>query len=67
MFNFNINTAGFVIVGMFLITWAGAMLIWKYGHVEDKWGARLKSGGAGVAAQTEDTDLVAVIALAENN
>jgi nickel/cobalt transporter (NiCoT) family protein len=67
MFNFNINTAGFVIVGMFLITWAGAMLIWKYGHVEDKWGARLKSGGAGVAAQTDETDLVAVIALAENN
>jgi high-affinity nickel-transport protein len=42
MHNFNINTAGFVIVGMFMVTWAGAMLIWKYGHVEEKWNARLK-------------------------
>ena len=30
MDNFNINTAGFVIVGMFLVTWAGAMLIWRF-------------------------------------
>jgi nickel/cobalt transporter (NiCoT) family protein len=30
MENFNINTAGFVIVGMF----------WKFGKVEEKWGAR---------------------------
>ena len=38
MYNFNINTAGFVIVGMFLVTWAGAMLIWRYGNVEEKLG-----------------------------
>jgi Zn finger protein HypA/HybF involved in hydrogenase expression len=25
MYNFNINTAGFVIVGMFIVTWAAAM------------------------------------------
>ena len=37
MYNFNINTAGFVIVGMFIVTWAGAMLLWRYGHVEEKW------------------------------
>jgi nickel/cobalt transporter (NiCoT) family protein len=42
MYNFNINTAGFIIVGMFIFTWAGAMLIWRYGHIEEKWGARLK-------------------------
>jgi high-affinity nickel-transport protein len=41
MENFNINTAGFVIVGMFLGTWAGALLIWKYAHVEDRWNAQL--------------------------
>jgi hypothetical protein len=40
MYSFNINTAGFVIVGMFIVTWAAAMLIWKYGHVEEKWNAR---------------------------
>jgi nickel/cobalt transporter (NiCoT) family protein len=40
MENFNINTAGFVIVGMFVLTWAVALLIWKVGKVEEKWGAR---------------------------
>ena len=39
---FNINTAGFVIVGMFVVTWVGALLIWRIGHVEEKWGARLR-------------------------
>jgi high-affinity nickel-transport protein len=42
MHNFNINTAGFVIVGMFVLTWASAMVIWKYGHIEEKWSARLR-------------------------
>ena len=41
MANFNINTAGFVIVGMFILTWVGALLMWKYGHVEEKWSAKL--------------------------
>jgi high-affinity nickel-transport protein len=43
MYNFNINTAGFVIVGMFLVTWAGAMLIWRLANVEERWGGRLKA------------------------
>ena len=47
MYNFNINTAGFVIVGMFVVTWAVAMLIWRYGHIEEKWGARLQPVGVG--------------------
>ena len=42
MENFNINTAGFVIVGMFVLTWAVALCIWKYGRVEEKWSARLR-------------------------
>jgi high-affinity nickel-transport protein len=41
MANFNINTAGFVIVGMFILTWLGAMVIWKYGRVEERWSATL--------------------------
>ncbi len=43
MYGFNINTAGFVIVGMFIVTWVGTMLIWRYGHIEEKWTARLRS------------------------
>jgi nickel/cobalt transporter (NiCoT) family protein len=47
MYNFNINTAGFVIVGMFIVTWAAAMMIWRFGHIEEKWSARLQPSVAG--------------------
>jgi nickel/cobalt transporter (NiCoT) family protein len=46
MYNFNINTAGFVIVGMFVATWAAAILVWRYGHIEQKWSARMRAGAA---------------------
>jgi high-affinity nickel-transport protein len=42
MEHFNINVAGYVIVGMFIVTWAAAMVIWRYAHIEEKWGANLK-------------------------
>jgi nickel/cobalt transporter (NiCoT) family protein len=38
--NFNINTAGFVIVGVFVLTWAVALSIWHFGKIEQKWDAR---------------------------
>jgi high-affinity nickel-transport protein len=41
---FDINRAGFVIVGMFVLTWVGALLLWKYAHVEERWTAKLKTG-----------------------
>jgi nickel/cobalt transporter (NiCoT) family protein len=53
MYNFNINTAGFVIVGMFIVTWAAAMLIWRYGHIEEKWSARLQTAGGQWEAEAE--------------
>jgi high-affinity nickel-transport protein len=37
--NFNINTAGFVIAGMFVAAWVGSALIWRLGHIEQKWSA----------------------------
>lgn len=40
--NFNINTAGYVIVGLFIVVWLGSMLLWKYGRIEEKWSARLR-------------------------
>jgi high-affinity nickel-transport protein len=42
MAGFDINKAGFVIVGMFIVTWVVAMTFWKFGHVEEKWSAKLK-------------------------
>ena len=47
MERFNINTAGFVIVGMFVLTWAVALTVWKVGKVEARLSARLRSGPAG--------------------
>jgi high-affinity nickel-transport protein len=41
---FDINKAGFVIVGMFVLCWAGALAFWKFGRVEEKWSARLQQG-----------------------
>ncbi len=35
--NFNINGAGFTIVGLFIVVWAFALLYWKYGKVEERW------------------------------
>ncbi len=56
MANFDINKAGFVIVGMFIVTWAAAMLVWRYGHIEDRWSARLQS--VSPAAQDEAEELI---------
>jgi len=36
--NVNINTLGFVIVGMFVFTWAIALSVWRYGRIEERWG-----------------------------
>jgi high-affinity nickel-transport protein len=38
---FNINTAGFLIVGLFLATWLAALLIWRYARIEEKWNPAL--------------------------
>ena len=35
--NFNINHAGFIIVGIFAITWAVALSIWRFGRIESRW------------------------------
>jgi nickel/cobalt transporter (NiCoT) family protein len=36
---FNINSAGFVIVVLFVVTWAIALTYWRVGRVEEKWRA----------------------------
>jgi high-affinity nickel-transport protein len=33
----NLNTIGFVIVGMFVVTWLGAMAVWRFGRIEQRW------------------------------
>ena len=34
---FNINQAGFVIAGIFVVTWAVALSVWHFGKIEHKW------------------------------
>jgi nickel/cobalt transporter (NiCoT) family protein len=37
----DINVLGFVIVGMFVTTWAIALSVWRFGHIEERWSAHL--------------------------
>jgi high-affinity nickel-transport protein len=39
--NIPLDYAGYVIVALFIVAWIGAVAIWKYGHVEEKWSANL--------------------------
>jgi high-affinity nickel-transport protein len=37
----DLNYVGFVIVGLFVLTWLAALLVWRFGRIEEKWDARL--------------------------
>ena len=37
----DLNYVGFVIVGVFVLTWLVALLVWRYGRIEEKWNAHL--------------------------
>ena len=39
--NIDINALGFVIVGMFVATWAIALSVWRLGRIEERWSAHL--------------------------
>lgn len=34
--NFNVNTAGFIVVGLFLVTWVVAWSVWHFGKLESR-------------------------------
>ena len=37
MAGFDINTAGFIVVGLFIAVWAVALAVWKFGKLEARW------------------------------
>jgi nickel/cobalt transporter (NiCoT) family protein len=39
--NIDLNTIGFLIVGVFIGTWTLALGVWKYGRIEQRWGSLL--------------------------
>jgi nickel/cobalt transporter (NiCoT) family protein len=41
--NVDMNTLGFVIVGMFVATWAVSLVVWRFGRIEERWSAQLKT------------------------
>ncbi len=45
----NINTLGYMVVGLFVLTWAVALTIWRIGRVEERWSEKvlpeLSTGG----------------------
>ncbi|HMC40875.1 MAG TPA: hypothetical protein VKI19_14515, partial [Acidimicrobiales bacterium] len=43
---FNINHAGFVIVGVFVATWVVALGVWRFGRIESRWEAQAAAARA---------------------
>jgi high-affinity nickel-transport protein len=46
---FNINSAGFAIVALFVVTWVVALCLWRFGRIEQRWDA------AALAARADGT------------
>ncbi|HWG07889.1 MAG TPA: HoxN/HupN/NixA family nickel/cobalt transporter [Solirubrobacteraceae bacterium] len=38
----NINTLGYIIVGVFVLTWAAALALWRLGRIEERWTAGMR-------------------------
>ena len=38
----DLNVVGYAIVGLFVATWAVALAVWRFGHVEERWSAGLQ-------------------------
>jgi high-affinity nickel-transport protein len=52
MAHVNLNMAGFIIVGLFIVTWLVALLIWHFGRIEERWdlsAAQARAQGMGGA------------------
>ena len=43
---FDINQAGFIIVGLFVVTWAVALSVWRFGRIEHRWEEAAAQGRA---------------------
>jgi len=42
--SFDLNRIGFLIVGLFVVTWVGAIAVWKIARIEDRWSLRSPGG-----------------------
>jgi high-affinity nickel-transport protein len=39
----DLGNVGFVIVGLFVLAWVGALAVWKFGRVEERWQQHLRA------------------------
>ena len=53
--SFNLNSAGFIIVGLFALVWIVALAIWKYAHVEQRWHDKAHSSQLARGESTDHT------------
>jgi high-affinity nickel-transport protein len=40
--NVNLNVLGYVIVGLFVLTWTVALAVWRFAHIEERWSTNLQ-------------------------
>jgi high-affinity nickel-transport protein len=38
----DLNVVGYVVVGVFVATWAIAIVVWRFGHIEERWSVDLR-------------------------
>jgi high-affinity nickel-transport protein len=50
---FDLNSAGYFIVGAFVVVWSAALLLWRYGKIEERWHNKAH---AAQLARGENTD-----------
>jgi high-affinity nickel-transport protein len=48
-----LNSAGYFIVGAFVVVWSIALLLWRYGKIEERWH---NTAHAAQMARGENTD-----------
>jgi high-affinity nickel-transport protein len=42
--NVDMGTLGFIIAGMFVLTWAVALAVWRFGRIEERWSVHITGG-----------------------
>jgi high-affinity nickel-transport protein len=47
MANFDINKAGLTIAALFVVVWAVALAVWRFGNIESRWAVGDGSGPPG--------------------
>jgi high-affinity nickel-transport protein len=57
----DLNSVGFVIVGVFVLTWLVAIVVWHVGSIEEKWSQNLKPVRPAYGSESATTDVLAAV------